>query len=111
MDTTYEIQNRILIIHLGKELDHHSAVGIKYTADGLIGQGQSDNIIFDFKDTVFMDSAGIGVIMGRYKKVIERGGFVGVVGVGTSINRILEISGMYKLVKNLDGKKEESYAN
>ena len=111
MDTTYEIQNRILIIHLSKELDHHSAAGVRYTADGLIEQGQSDSIVFDFKDTVFMDSSGIGVIMGRYKKVKERGGFVGVVGVGPCIHRILEISGMYKLVENLDGKQEESYAN
>lgn len=111
MDTTYEIQNKILIIHLAKELDHHSAAGIRYTADGLLEQGQSDNIVFDFKDTVFMDSSGIGVIMGRYKKVKQHGGYIGVMGVGPGIHRILEISGMYKLVENLDKKQEENYAD
>lgn len=111
MDTTYELQDRLLIIHLTNELDHHNAVGIRYTADLALEQGQSDSIVFDFKNTTFMDSSGIGVIMGRYKKVKERGGFVGVVGVGPGIHRILKISGMYKLVENLDEEQEEKYAN
>lgn len=105
-NTTYMVKDRVLFVRLTKELDHHCAVGIRYTADELLSQRQCDSVVFDFGDTVFMDSSGIGVIMGRYRKVKECGGFVGVTGVGESINRILEISGMYKLVKKLDVKEE-----
>ena len=46
-----------------------------------------------------LDSSGIGMIMGRYRIVKERDGFVGVSGAGPAIHRILEISGLYKLVE------------
>lgn len=105
-NTTYMVKDRILFVRLTRELDHHSAIGIRYTADELISQRQCDSVVFDFTNTVFMDSSGIGVIMGRCRKVREHGGFIGVMGVGESINRILEISGMYKLVKRLDVKEE-----
>ncbi|MBQ9765661.1 MAG: anti-sigma factor antagonist [Lachnospiraceae bacterium] len=101
-NTTYSLRDRVLFVKLTKELDHHNAIGIRYTADELLNQKQCDSVVFDFANTVFMDSSGIGVIMGRYRKVREIGGFIGVTGVGESINRILEISGMYKLVKKID---------
>ena len=57
------------------------------------------NIVFDFSNSTFMDSSGIGMIMGRYRVIKEKKGFVGVKGVGPAIHRILEISGLYKLVE------------
>ena len=49
-----------------------------------------------------MDSSGIGMIMGRYQEVNRLGGKIYVTGIGKEINRILELSGLYKIVTNLD---------
>lgn len=99
---TYEIYERCLIIRLKEELDHHNAVRIREKADKLIDRNNIKHIIFDFSCSGFMDSAGIGVIMGRYKKVIFIGGKAAVANVGSSIDRILKLSGLYKIIEKYD---------
>lgn len=100
MESNYEIEGDFLIIHLPKELDHHSAKDIKHRSDKEFNKESFKNIIFDFKRTTFMDSSGIGVIMGRYKKVKDIGGIIGVMNINGTIHRVMEISGLYKLVEN-----------
>lgn len=100
--TTYEISQRCLIIRLNDELDHHNAVIIREQADKLIERNHIKHIIFDFSGTDFMDSAGIGVIMGRYKKIIFIGGKIAVANVGSSIDRIIRLSGLYKILEKYD---------
>ena len=63
---SYEAHGQTLVIHLPKELDHHNAEEIKREADRLLGTRNIRSIIFDFEKTSFMDSSGIGMIMGRY---------------------------------------------
>ena len=67
----YEIQGDSLIIYIKDELDHHAVTYLRETSDRLIEAGNVKNIVFDFKDVSFMDSSGIGLIMGRYK-IIEK---------------------------------------
>ena len=55
--------------------------------------------LFDFSGVEFMDSSGIGVIMGRYKQMSYVGGTVYVYGIGKNVDRIFQMSGLYKLVK------------
>lgn len=100
--TTYEIYERCLVIRLNDELDHHNAIRIREKADKLIDRNNIKHIIFDFSGASFMDSAGIGVIMGRYKKVIFIGGKAAVANVGSSIDRILKLSGLYKIIEKYD---------
>ena len=100
MESNYEIEDEFLIIHLPRELDHHSAKDIKIQSDKEFNKGNLKNIIFDFERTTFMDSSGIGVVMGRYKKVKDAGGFIGVMNINGAIHRVMEISGLYKLVEN-----------
>lgn len=100
--TSFEIYERCLIIKIHGELDHHNAVRIREQADKLIDHNNIKHIIFDFTSTGFMDSAGIGVIMGRYKKVIFIGGKTAVANVGASIDRIFKLSGLYKIIEKYD---------
>ena len=72
----YQVQENCLTIFLPNELDHHNAEEIKKEADHLIEKNHIRYVIFDFADTAFCDSSGIGVIMGRYKKVYMLGGEV-----------------------------------
>lgn len=100
--TTYDVRGRCLIIRLQEELDHHNAIRIKDTADRLIDRNNIKHIIFDFTGAGFMDSAGIGVIMGRYRKVIFIGGKTAVANVNSTIDRIFRISGLYKIIEKYD---------
>ena len=59
------------------------------------------HVVFDFENTEFMDSSGIGIIMGRYKKVTPLGGKIYAINVGRQIRRILDVSGMSRLVEVL----------
>ncbi|MDD6035524.1 MAG: anti-sigma factor antagonist [Lachnospiraceae bacterium] len=102
----YEIRDNILIIHLKADLDHHTAMAVRETADTLLARSQAKHILFDFTGVDFMDSSGIGVIMGRYRHVIFQGGRVGVTGVGKNVERILGFSGLYKIVERYETVEE-----
>lgn len=95
----FEVNGTTMVIHLKKDLDHHNAVYIREMADGYVDKYPINKIIFDFRQVEFMDSSGIGVIMGRYKQMSYVGGTVYVYGIGKNVDRIFEMSGLYKLVK------------
>ncbi len=97
--THYEIQRNCLIIYVSQDLDHHSVTTLREQSDRLIDAGGIRHIIFDFKDVDFMDSSGIGLIMGRYKRVMFRGGKAGVSRVGSEVDRIFRLSGLYKIIE------------
>ena len=92
-------EKRALLVRLSGELDHHSAAKIKEEADSMLRSTNAVNIIFDFTELSCMDSSGIGMIMGRYKKVRTLGGRVIAYGINVQIMRILEMSGMDKIIK------------
>lgn len=106
MNFSYEIKNRNIIVTLGEEIDHHNAEEIRKKVDKLIELNNIKILIFDFSCTQFMDSSGIGVIMGRYKNIKSMGGEVGLVNVNDHINRVLKLSGIYRLVKNYSNPSE-----
>ena len=59
-------------------------------------------LIFDFSKTQFMDSSGIGLITGRFRMVHDKGGCVYAVHVNETIDRILLMSGIYRILKKMD---------
>ncbi len=95
----FEVEGNTMVIHLGEDLDHHNAVYIREMTDGYLEKYPIDRVIFDFSGVEFMDSSGIGVIMGRYKQMSYVGGTVYVYGIGKNVDRIFQMSGLYKLVK------------
>ena len=92
-------EKRALLVHLFGELDHHTAGEVKEEADRMLRSTNAVSIIFDFTQLSFMDSSGIGMIMGRYKKVRTLGGKVVAYGVNAQIMRIMEMSGIDKIIK------------
>jgi stage II sporulation protein AA (anti-sigma F factor antagonist) len=96
----FEICDRTLIIHMKEDLDHHNAIFIREHADKKLVTKNIQNVIFDFSHVSFMDSSGIGVILGRYKKLRLLGnGKLIVTGVSDCVNRILTISGLYSIIE------------
>ena len=101
----FEVQENYLTIYLPKDLDHHSAEEIKREADRLIERGHIRYVIFDFAGTEFCDSSGIGVIMGRYKKVCMFGGEVWAAHTSERIKNILKMSGAAKIMQIYEEEK------
>lgn len=95
----YQIQENCLTIYLPNELDHHKAEEIRKTSDVLIEKHHIKHIIFDFGETNFMDSSGIGVIMGRYKLIMLLGGEIWAVHTSERMKKILMMSGVTKIMK------------
>lgn len=104
MDRNAEVQrkqkitDKTLWISVPKELDHHSAEGICLETDRLVRQKDIREIVFDFSDTVFCDSSGIGMLMGRYKMMKALGGNVRAVQVRERVGKILMLSGVMKII-------------
>lgn len=94
----YEVQENCLTVYLPPELDHHNAEQIRRESDHLIEKNHIRYVIFDFADTVFCDSSGIGVIMGRYKRIFMLGGEVCAVHTNERMKKILTMSGVTKIM-------------
>ena len=98
MDLNLIGDKRTIMVKINTEIDHHTAAQIRKSVDAKIKSSNAINVIFDFSDVDFMDSSGIGVIMGRYKITKILGGKVILFGVRKNIRRIIEMSGIDKLV-------------
>jgi stage II sporulation protein AA (anti-sigma F factor antagonist) len=88
-----------LIIYMNGELDHHTSENVRIKIDNKIDETGVKNLVLEFSDVSFMDSSGIGVVIGRYRKVSEYGGKVAIVGLRPEIRRVFELSGMFKIIK------------
>jgi stage II sporulation protein AA (anti-sigma F factor antagonist) len=95
----YKIENEEMVVFLDSELDHHNANITKEKIDSEVMKGRVKTIGFDFTNTNFMDSSGIGIIMGRYKLLEAIGGNVYVTNINKNIERIFLISGLYKIIE------------
>ena len=79
-----------------KEVDHHCAGQIIAELDALIEGCGVRKIVFDMKQTEFMDSSGIGMLMGRKRLLSYSGGTVSAIHVNDRILRIMQLSGIWK---------------
>lgn len=102
MEENFRIQDNLLWISMPKEMDHHMAEYIREIADRKILNEQVENVVFDFAKTEFMDSSGIGVIAGRYKKVASFGGKVIVLHANKRMQKIILLSGLSEFVEIID---------
>lgn len=98
MEQLFTVTGTILFVHLPAELDHHSSEQIRLETDRIIRSRNIRCVVFDFEKTVFMDSSGIGMLMGRYKTMRFMGGTVLAAGVNERMHRILTLSGIYKVI-------------
>ena len=98
MNVSYHKKDKILFIRLTEEIDHHTTEKIRRIADYEIERHIPRKVIFDFNKVSFMDSAGIGLILGRYKNASMLGSKVELINVNRSVFKILKMSGILKLI-------------
>ncbi len=94
----YDEAQQTLTIYLDGELDHHSARTLRESLDREIESRDLKNCIIDMKTVSFMDSSGLGVILGRYRLITEKGAKLSIRNPNRTIDRILKLSGIYSIV-------------
>ncbi len=102
MEVNFEIIENFLVVNLKGEIDHHNAFAIRAEVDRKIEETKILNLIFNFSKITFMDSSGIGMVIGRYRLLQAKGGEVFVTNLSKEVYRIFEISGLFKIIKNYD---------
>ena len=103
----YSLNNKNLLVKFEMtELDHHVSRAIREEIDEILMTKSVKNIIFDFKNINFMDSSGIGVIIGRYKKISNEGGRVSVINISSRVKKIFDLSGLNKIIGIYDTYEE-----
>lgn len=106
MEVIINIEDRNLIVKIKGDIDHHTAEEIKEKTETNYKRLNAKNIIFDFQDVSFMDSSGIGMIIGRYKNIEKQGGNVAVYNVSESVKIIFNMSGLHKIITCCDTLEE-----
>ncbi len=98
METSYQEKDKLLIFEITEEIDHHTTEKIRRKMDHEITRYMPRKIMFNFNQVTFMDSAGIGMLMGRYKLAKMLGSKVELMKIQPSVRKVLEMSGVLKII-------------
>ncbi len=96
----------VLIVVLGGEIDHHYTEKIRSEIEMKFEENKAKNVVLSFKNVRFMDSSAIGMVIGRYKFVVARGGNLVACDLTLEAKRIFDMSGLGKIVDIYDTLEE-----
>ena len=102
MQTKFYEKDKLLLVKMTEEIDDNSVQKIRRRVDYEIERYMPKRVVFDFNSVTFMDSAGIGFIIGRYKFVTMLGGKLELANLTQSVRKIFEMSGILKLIPVTD---------
>lgn len=97
MSVEIKSTGEILTAYLAGELDHHTAVLMRNKIDSAVELNMPTMLILDFSGITFMDSSGIGLIMGRYRNLLKSGAKLHVSGVTPQIYKVMKLAGLERL--------------
>ena len=99
-------KDKQLTLKITEEIDEHTTEKLRRKIDNEITRFLPRKVIFDFSNVSFMDSAGIGMLLGRYKVIKMLGGQLELANVNKQIERIFEISGILKIIPLVKNNEE-----
>ena len=99
----FSYKDNTLKIYISGEIDHHSAFEIKDIIDCQLLHYSPKTAVMNFERVTFMDSSGIGLVMGRYRNLQKTGASLHISGASQSIYKVMKLAGIEKLAK-LEGK-------
>lgn len=94
-----EVKNKVLCIRLKGELDHHTAEELRNEVALSLEKHEILHMVLNLEELAFMDSSGLGVILGRYKYINSIGGEMVVCAISPAVKRLFEMSGMFKIIR------------
>ncbi len=106
MSVQIDFQDEILCCKLEGEIDHHTALPIRLQTDEKIETCRPKTVVLDFSGVTFMDSSGIGLVMGRYKLLSELGGELEVTGLSDNSYRVMRLAGLDRIAVIKKGGKK-----
>lgn len=106
MECIYVPRDKQLTLKIMEEIDEHTTEKLRRKIDNEITRFLPRKVIFDFENVTFMDSAGIGMLLGRYKIVKMLGGQLELMNVNKQVEKVFEISGILKIIPLIKNKKE-----
>lgn len=106
MDSICQQYKNILIVKIDGDIDHHVCEALRYQIDTKLQDFRCKHILFSFTNVAFMDSSGIGVLIGRYKLVQKLGGLIAVAGANQKVQQIFQLSALDKLFPNFTTEQE-----
>ena len=98
LESFYYEQDKLLVIKITEEVDECSVQKIRRRADYEIQRYMPEKVVFDFDSVTFMDSAGIGLVIGRYKVAKMLGSKLELTNLTDTVKKIFEMSGILKLI-------------
>ena len=101
MQIKHRIYNNILYIMISGELDEHSAKYTTETLDNILAQKKYSQVIMDLSEMNFMDSTGIGVLIGRYKRLKDKGIGIFITNPSSHAERIFKLTGLYDIMPKI----------
>lgn len=97
--TTFAPEQRKLTAEIFGDIDHHTAANIRKEIDAEIKEHSPAVLILDFRGVTFMDSSGIGLVMGRYKLMTELGGEIFAANPPSYIRKVMQLAGLHRLCR------------
>ena len=100
-------EGKAVVVSLSGEIDHHNATALRTGIDKLICEKRPKKLVLDLANIAFMDSSGLGLIMGRYALVKHYGGNVSVLDPSPAVIKIMKLAGMERIVPIKKTKEKE----
>lgn len=89
----------VLTVYLQGEIDHHSARGMREEIDKAIDFYMPSLLILDYSEVSFMDSSGIGLVMGRFKNLSKNGAKLSLLNLNDNVYKIMKLAGIDRLAE------------
>jgi len=99
MDFSFYRKDATLYATIDGEVDMSIADDWRLALEAELAKENVRNLVFDFSRVSFIDSSGLGVVLGRYRQMLERGGRVAIRGANPSVYKILELSGFCRIMR------------
>lgn len=107
MPLTIKKQGETLVALMRGDIDHHSALALRNRIDEAISRFRPKVLALDFSEVTFMDSSGIGLVLGRYRNISSYGGELELCGLSLRYMKIMKLSGIEKIAKIRGGEVSE----
>ena len=97
-ELAHELHDKTLVVSVAGELDLETVPRLRALVDGELARSGAANLLLDLSEASFLDSSGLGVILGRYREISGAGGRMGITGARKAVRRVLRLSGVTQII-------------
>jgi len=98
LELAHQLHDQILLVVATGDLDLETAPKLRAVIDAEMVRAQADHLLLDLSEVGFLDSSGLGAILGRYRTVSAAGGRMGIAGARSAVRRVLRLSGISQII-------------